>query len=33
MFWSVLGIPKSILTLGDTEKKPEPKEPAEIPAK
>ncbi len=33
MFWSVLGIPKSILTLGDTEKKQEPKEPAKTPAK
>ena len=33
MFWGVLGIPKSILTLGDTEKKQEPKEPAEAPAK
>jgi len=33
MFWSVLGIPKSILTLGDTEKKQEPKEPAEALAK
>lgn len=33
MFWSVLGIPKSILTLGDAEKKEEPKEPAKTPAK
>ena len=33
MFWGVLGIPKSILTLGDTEKKQEPKEPAKTPAK
>ena len=33
MFWSVLGIPKSILTLGDTEKKQEPNEPAKTPAK
>lgn len=32
MFWSVLGIPKSILTLGDAEKKQEPKEPAQTPA-
>ncbi len=32
MFWGVLGIPKSILTLGDAEKKPEPKEPAKAPA-
>ncbi len=32
MFWSVLGIPKSILTLGDAEKKEEPKEPAKVPA-
>jgi hypothetical protein len=27
MFWGVLGIPKSILTLGDPEKKDEPAEP------
>ncbi len=33
MFWSVLGIPKSILTLGDTEKKQEPNEPAKSPVK
>ncbi len=33
MFWSVLGIPKSILTLGDAEKKEEPKEPAMTPIK
>ena len=33
MFWSVLGIPKSILTLGDTEKKQEPNEPAKTPVK
>jgi len=33
MFWSVLGIPKSILTMGDAEKKEEPKEPAKTPAK
>jgi len=32
MFWSVLGIPKSILTLGDAENKQEPKEPAQTPA-
>jgi len=33
MFWSVLGIPKSILTMGDAEKKEEPKEPAKAPTK
>jgi len=33
MFWSVLGIPKSILTLGDAEKKEELKEPAKTSAK
>ena len=33
MFWGVLGIPKSILTLGDSEKKPEPKDPAQAPVK
>ena len=33
MFWGVLGIPKSILTLGDSEKKPELKEPPQAPAK
>lgn len=33
MFWSVLGIPKSILTMGDSEKKEEPKEPAKTPTK
>ena len=33
MFWSVLGIPKSILTMGDAEKKEEPKEPAKTPNK
>ncbi|MGH7817650.1 MAG: AsmA-like C-terminal domain-containing protein, partial [Candidatus Binatia bacterium] len=33
MFWSVLGIPKNILTLGEAEKKEEPKEPAKTPTK
>jgi hypothetical protein len=33
MFWSVLGIPKNVLTLGDAEKKEEAKEPAKTPAK
>jgi len=31
MFWGVLGIPKSILTVGDDEKKEEPKQPAKTP--
>jgi uncharacterized protein involved in outer membrane biogenesis len=33
MFWSVLGIPKNVLTLGEAEKKEEAKEPAKTPAK
>jgi uncharacterized protein YhdP len=33
MFWSVLGIPKNIIGLGDGEKKEEPKEPAKAPTK
>jgi hypothetical protein len=33
MFWSVLGIPKNVLTLGEAEKKDEAKEPAKAPAK
>ena len=33
MFWSVLGLPKSILGLGEGEKKEEPKEPAKAPTK
>lgn len=33
MFWGVLGIPKSILTLSDGEKKEEPKEPPKTPSK
>ncbi|HWH80219.1 MAG TPA: hypothetical protein VNT76_22725, partial [Candidatus Binatus sp.] len=33
MFWSVLGIPKNIIGLGDGEKKEEPLEPAKPPAK
>jgi hypothetical protein len=33
MFWSVLGIPKSILTIGDAEKKEEAKEAAKTLAK
>lgn len=33
MFWSVLGIPKNVLTLGEAEKKEESNEPAKAPAK
>jgi uncharacterized protein YhdP len=33
MFWSVLGIPKNIIGLGEGEKKDEPKEPVKPPAK
>lgn len=32
MFWSVLGIPKNIIGLGEPEKKEEAKEPAKTPA-
>ncbi|HMA80050.1 MAG TPA: hypothetical protein VKR81_04135, partial [Candidatus Binatia bacterium] len=33
MFWSVLGIPKNILDLGDGERKDQPKEGVKPPAK
>jgi uncharacterized protein involved in outer membrane biogenesis len=33
MFWSILGLPKSIIGLGEGEKKEEPKEPAKAPTK
>jgi len=33
MFWSVLGIPKNVVGLGEEDKKEEAKEPAKPPVK